>query len=194
MVVREAEASALSDMARSTTAAKKVYTGPAFETGHGKGDLIGANLGNVYGEGSFGPVRALNSEVSDHIRGAALAPAAQPAPMVPGVSYHTPPPGYRGPDVIQNAVPSGVTVHTPPPPKPVIGDKCGTGDGYRRLDASPPRPAANTVPVRSAVAQLITVDAFCPKHGKYGGQVRPGEKLECPLCKAEKNRPIIPIR
>ena len=43
----------------------------------------------------------------------------------------------------------------------------------------------------------MMVDAFCPKHHiKYGGQVRPGEKIECPMCKTEKgqtlNKPVTP--
>ena len=37
-----------------------------------------------------------------------MANPVQSAAMVPGVSYHMPPPGYRGSDMIQNPVPNWV--------------------------------------------------------------------------------------
>ncbi len=49
----------------------------------------------------------------------------------------------------------------------------------------------HTPPPKPAAPQVALVDAFCPKHKiKYGGQVRPGEKIECPKCKEEKNKGV----
>ena len=123
-----------------------------------------------------------NDQVKDQMVnriGAPLTPATPPPPaaMVPGATYHTPPPGYRGSDVIQNQVPNRVAVHTPPPTRSVTDVAM----------VRPTRPTTDVIVTRTNSSQMIMIDAFCPKHHiKYGGQVRPGETIECPLCKKEK--------
>ena len=73
--------------------------------------------------------------------------------------------------------------------KPLVGT-IGAPDAVKRQDILPPRPSGNMVAVKPAAPPSIAmVDAFCPKHKiKYGGQVHPGEKLECPRCKAEREQ------
>lgn len=181
------------------TAEKKVYTGPDKEIG-GKGDAYTKKY-ETDGKGEFVRQQLQKEQDANRARMAQMteAPSARgkvldsadraeinrshgfaaerfnpmpdalapttPRVMLPGVSYHTPPPGYRGPDVLQRPPTPVASVHTPPP-----------------------KPAATTVAIKPA-PQIMMVDSFCPKHGKYGGQYKAGEKVECPQCKADKARP-----
>jgi len=113
--------------------------------------------------------------------GSPLTPAkqAQPADRASDVPYNPSLLDHRGPDGIDNLTPMTPnntapiqTLHTPPPT----------------------RPAIDVVVTRTNTSQLIMVDAFCPKHGKYGGLIHPGEKLECPKCKAATtSKPITQV-
>lgn len=172
------------------TAEKKVYTGPDKEIG-GKGEFV---LQQLQKDQDVNRVRLSQMTEAPAARGKSLAPAdvaildrvrvdreifnprpdalapTTTRPMTPGVSYHTPPPGYRGSDVLQQRPTPVASVHTPPP-----------------------KPATTTVAIKPA-PQIMMVDSFCPKHGKYGGQYKVGEKVECPQCKAEKGKPVAPSK
>ena len=57
--------------------------------------------------------------------------------------------------------------------------------GQGRAPAAPVEPPHRVgAPLRPATQGLF--DAFCPKHGKYGGEI--GKVKGCPRCEAEKNQ------